>query len=323
VVVRMSDGQLLDTIKTFPGSSGSAVKTTLDVATQSAAEKALAHEAKPAALVAVDTRTGAILAAANTPDATSFDRALVGHYPPGSTFKLVTTYALLGSGVSPSQVIPCPAKVTVDGKVFANFEGEPNGSPSFADDFAHSCNTAFIGASRKLSDDALPEAATALGLGGKWQLPLDSFSGSAPTPNGQVEHAADAIGQGKVEASPLAMALVAAAIADGTPHPPVLITDPVQHPATAATALDAGRLTALRAMMRGVVTSGTAAGAHLPAGTYGKTGTAEFGADNPPKTHAWFVGYRGHIAFAVLVEGGGVGGEVAAPIAASFLRLLG
>ena len=207
VVVRMADGQLLDTIKTFPGSPGAPVKTTIDVATQTAAERALAHEAKPAALVAVDTRSGAILAAANTPDATSFDRALAGHYPPGSTFKLVTTYALLGSGVSPSQVIPCPAKVTVDGKVFANFEGESNGSPSFADDFAHSCNTAFIGASRKLSDDALPRAATAPGLGGKWQLPLDSFSGSVPSPNGEVEHAADAIGQGKVEASPLGMAL--------------------------------------------------------------------------------------------------------------------
>jgi cell division protein FtsI/penicillin-binding protein 2 len=72
-----------------------------------------------------------------------------------------------------------------------------------------------------------------------------------------------------------------------------------------------------------VVTNGTAAGAHLPPGTFGKTGTAEFGTDNPPKTHAWFVGYRGDVAFAVLVEGGGVGGAVAAPIAAAFLRTLG
>jgi cell division protein FtsI/penicillin-binding protein 2 len=75
--------------------------------------------------------------------------------------------------------------------------------------------------------------------------------------------------------------------------------------------------------MRRVVTSGTASGTHLPTGTFGKTGTAEFGADTPPKTHAWFVGYRGSVAFAVLVEGGGVGGRVAAPIAARFLRLLG
>jgi cell division protein FtsI/penicillin-binding protein 2 len=72
-------------------------------------------------------------------------------------------------------------------------------------------------------------------------------------------------------------------------------------------------------MMEGVVTSGTAAGAGLPSGTIGKTGTAEFGGGNPPATHAWFVGARGDVAFAVVVYGGGVGGAVAAPIAAKFL----
>ena len=323
VVVRAADGSLVDVLKTFPGHGGTPVHTTLDVATQTAAEKALAHVSQPAALVAVDTTTGAILAAANTPDATSFDRALVGHYPPGSTFKLVTAYALLGSGLTPASVIACPKQVIVDGKVFANFEGESGGSPTFAEDFAHSCNTAFIGAARKLSDEALPTAAAALGLGAKWRLPLDSFSGSVPKPHSQVEHAAEAIGQGRVEVSPLGMALVAAAIADGRPHAPVLVTDSAQPSTAAGASLDAARLAALRSMMRRVVTVGTAAGAHLPAGTFGKTGTAEFGTDNPPKTHAWFVGYRGHVAFAVLVEGGGVGGRVAAPIAASFLRLLG
>ena len=68
---------------------------------------------------------------------------------------------------------------------------------------------------------------------------------------------------------------------------------------------------------------GTAAGAGLPAGVFGKTGTAEFGSANPPQTHAWFIGYRGDVSFAVLVEGGGVGGEVAAPIAANFLKATG
>jgi cell division protein FtsI/penicillin-binding protein 2 len=67
---------------------------------------------------------------------------------------------------------------------------------------------------------------------------------------------------------------------------------------------------------------GTAAGAGMPAGTFGKTGTAEFGNDNPPQTHAWFIGFRGDLAFAVIVEGGGVGGRVAAPLAAGFLRAL-
>jgi cell division protein FtsI/penicillin-binding protein 2 len=76
-------------------------------------------------------------------------------------------------------------------------------------------------------------------------------------------------------------------------------------------------------MMAEVVTSGTAAGARLPVGTHGKTGTAEFGSGNPPATHAWFVGYDGDIAFAVLVVSGGVGGAVAAPIAAKFLAATG
>ena len=52
---------------------------------------------------------------------------------------------------------------------------------------------------------------------------------------------------------------------------------------------------------------------------FGKTGTAEFGSTTPPATHAWFIGFRDGLAFAVLVEGGGVGGRVAAPLAAKFL----
>jgi len=81
----------------------------------------------------------------------------------------------------------------------------------------------------------------------------------------------------------------------------------------------------LRTMMDAVVTSsiGTAAGAGLPAGTFAKTGTAEFGNAHPPQTDAWFIGYHGDLAFAVLVVGGGVGGAVAAPIAAKFLDAVG
>ena len=322
VVLEDPTGATIATLKTFGGAPGATVTTTLDIATQKAAEAALAKESKPAGLVAVRVSDGAILAAASTPDATSFDRALSGRYPPGSTFKVVTTYALLASGVTPTTTVACPPTITVDGKVFRNFEGETKSSAAFAEDFARSCNTAFIGASRRLHTGSLPDAARAFGVGAAWRLPLDAYSGSVPAPADAVEAAAEAIGQGRIQVSPLTMALVAAAVADGRPHPPSLVTDPAQPTAAPGAPLDPSRLVALRALMRRVVTEGTAATAHLPAGTYGKTGTAEFGTANPPKTHAWFLGYRGGIAFAVLVEGGGVGGQVAAPIAADFLRRL-
>jgi cell division protein FtsI/penicillin-binding protein 2 len=76
--------------------------------------------------------------------------------------------------------------------------------------------------------------------------------------------------------------------------------------------------------MRAVVTEGTGTALKgVPGGpVMGKTGTAEFGPKNPPDTHAWFTGYQSDLAFAVIVEGGGFGAKVAAPLAADFLRRL-
>src|SRR5207253_5495077 len=125
-------------------------------------------------------------------------------------------------------------------------------------------------------------------------------------------------------ASPLGMALVAATAASGTWHPPALVTDPPQGPAASPATVAPAVVDGLHQLMRAVVTSGTGTPANLPgAPVYGKTGTAEFGPGNPPATHAWFVGFRGDMAFAVLVEGGGVGGRVAAPIGARFLTAAG
>ena len=77
----------------------------------------------------------------------------------------------------------------------------------------------------------------------------------------------------------------------------------------------------LTALMAQVVTSGTGTAAAVAGRTvYGKTGTAEFGSANPPKTHAWFIGFSGNLAVAVIVEGGGVGGTVAAPPGPQVLR---
>ena len=147
---------------------GEDVETTLDPAVQEAAEKALADSnlKVPGAVVAVDVKSGEVLAVANSPT-TGFDRALTGRYPPGSTFKVATSYAYLTRGITtPAAKVPCPASVTVDGREFTNFAGESvSGSPTFFQDFTISCNTAFVGLSGKLADDDLPTAAKALGIG--------------------------------------------------------------------------------------------------------------------------------------------------------------
>ena len=320
----VANGRIVRTVKRYPGTAPQPVQTTLDLRTQQAAESALAGVPQPAALVAVDAPTGEIRAVVSTPADQPFDRALDGRYPPGSTFKVVTTAALLRAGRTASTPAPCPPKLTVDGKEFTNFEGEAAGALTLAGAFTISCNTAFLGLADQLPPAALIDAAQSFGFGSPPHLPLPSVPGTFPAPSSRLDKDAAGIGQGRVTASPLAMATVAAAVASGTWRSPVLIrtTPPLT---TTTRSLDPAVVSTLRAFMRQVVDDprGTAHGAGLPGLVSGKTGTAEFGRDVPPKTHAWFIGYRGDLAFAVLVEGGGVGGRVAAPVAAKFLNTLG
>ncbi len=106
-----------------PGRAPVALRTTIDPTIQQAADTAMASVDKPAALVAVDGQ-GDIRAVVSEPLDQQFDRALVGVYPPGSTFKVATTDALLTAGLTPASGLTCPSTVTVDGKVFHNFESE-------------------------------------------------------------------------------------------------------------------------------------------------------------------------------------------------------
>jgi cell division protein FtsI/penicillin-binding protein 2 len=135
-----------------------------------------------------------------------------------------------------------------------------------------------------------------------------------------VQRAATMIGQDRIVASPLAMAGVAATVADGRWRAPRLVaTDEHQ----TGSALDQGELSTLRTLMRSVVTSGTGTAlASVPGEVAGKSGTAEYGGGDPPPTHAWFIAFRGDVAVAVLVENGRSGGAVAAPIAARFYQAL-
>lgn len=308
---------------------GKDVQTTLDPSVQKAAETALEGTGDvPSALVAVDVKTGGVLASANSPEL-GFDRALTGQYPPGSAFKIVTTYALLTGGkVTTSTPVTCPKTVTVDGRSYKNFEGEELGNPTFAENFAHSCNTAFVQLASKLGDSDLAKAAKAFGFGTGWAKGLgvaNAFDGSVPTNNGKTDKASASIGQGRNLASPLGLAVMAGSVARGSFVPPALVTEPKPEGVDRTPKpLDAKVVGQLRTLMGQVVTSGTATTLRdTPGGVVrGKTGTAEFGTKNPPETHAWFVGYQGDVAFAVLVEKGRSGGSVAAPIAKRFLTEL-
>lgn len=303
----------------FEGKPGTPLTTTLRPALQTAAEAALDGVAQPAALVAVDSETGAVLAIASRPLSQPLHRALTGRYPPGSTFKVVTTEALLARGMEVDAPASCPPTVAVKGKTFRNFEDEALGNTTLRGVFAHSCNTAFVLLSASLGGKALGEAARRFGFDVEYHPGLPSSGGTFPAPRDAVELAASSIGQGRVLATPLHLASVAAAAESGRWRAPYLVTDLREGPSVS---LADGARGALHVLMRAVVTGGTGKGASGVPELAGKTGTAEFGTVPPLPTHAWFIGFRKGIAFAVLVEGGGVGGRVAAPIAARFAAAL-
>jgi cell division protein FtsI/penicillin-binding protein 2 len=347
-----AQGEVAEVLDRVEGREPVPVRTTLDRVAQMAVESALGNTDQPAAVVVVD-RDGNVRAAASRPLDDDFNRAIVGKYPPGSTFKVITTEALLSNGVTPDTPVECAETTNAGGRVFKNFERSSLGTVPFGLAFAESCNTAFITASAPVSDDDLTSAAELFGFNTDYSLGLGTFGGSFPRPEDLTEHAAATIGQGRVEASPLHMASVAAAVIDGTWDAPMLLPDPPPESATTGddtesgdtttsapdgeastttsapaepaerpspTSLVPGTADTLHALMRRVVAEGSGRSAAISGvDIAGKTGTAEFGSGNPLPTHAWFIGIRGDNAVAVLVEGGGVGGEVAAPLAGRVL----
>jgi len=307
-----------------PGQAGSAVRTTLDRSVQTAADSAVATVPKPAALVAIRPSTGAILAVADNAKV-PFEIGLGGRFPAGSTFKILTSTALLQAKVvRPASTVDCPGTTVVYGKEFENEDKFDLGRIALREAFAHSCNTTFTGLSQQLDPAALRQAAALYGVGTDWKLTASSFGGSVPVPKDDTEKAAEAIGQGRVEVSPLTMALISAQVAKGGPVVPSLIAGaPAAGPAPAGP--PAAVLPALRDMMRAVVTEGTATALRdVPGGPVsGKTGTAEYGTEVPPRSHAWFTGFRGDLAFAVFVQDGQSSGTTAVPVARAFLTSLG
>jgi cell division protein FtsI/penicillin-binding protein 2 len=303
--------------------AGKDLRLTLNVYLQGLAEQTLAETKPASAIVAIRPSTGAVLAAANGPGNKDQNLATAGQAAPGSTFKVVSSLALLRAGVKPSSEVKCPETVTVDGRRFKNYSDYPSsqlGTITLKTALAQSCNTAFIGSRTKLDDGDLAQAAASLGLGVDYDTGFPSFFGEVPDDASGTGGAAAMIGQGTVLASPMAMAAVAASVSGGRTIIPVLVDG--EEAKTTAAPLSAAEAASLKSMMRAVVTEGSGRSlADLPGpNVIAKTGTAEYGNDNPLKTHAWMIAAQGDLAVAVFVNTGQSGSKTAGPLLKDFLE---
>lgn len=329
VVARGADDRLR-TLFEVPATDGTDLVTTLDPGLQQRAEDALAtlgEQAPAAALVAIRPSDGTVLASANGTGAAGADLAATGQYAPGSTFKVVSSLALLRSGLGVDDVVSCPATTVVDGRSFKNYDDYPSsalGDIPFVQAIAQSCNTALIGNADRLAPGDLADAAAALGLGVDHDLGFGVYFGQVPPAGTETGAAADMIGQGTVLASPMAMATVAASVAAGRTVLPVLLPGHAVEQVAPEVPLTPQEAGTLRGLMRAVVTTGS--GRFLldvPGEVGAKTGTAEYGepgGSGALPTHAWMIATRGDLAVAVFVETGVSGSQTAGPVLEAFLR---
>lgn len=318
------DDEVLFEVEPAPGQD---LAITLDPFMQQGAEEVLSDIDVPASIVAVRPSSGDILTVANSPASLDYPIATTGQYAPGSVFKVVTSLALLRGGMLPDTSVECPPTITADGRKFRNYRDYPssaNGTIDLRTAIAHSCNTALIDVRNQASSTALVDAATALGLGTEVELGFPAFLGSVPADSTGTDHAASMIGQARIQASPLSMAGVAASIAAGktvTPH--LLTSTPEVTPPNVP--LTSNEATALRDLMRAVVTEGSGRFLSDVPGdpVLAKTGTAEYGTDEPLPTHAWMIAIHGDLAVAVFVETGDSGSTTAGPLLERFLTEVG
>ncbi|RNL60690.1 penicillin-binding protein [Nocardioides marmoriginsengisoli] len=304
---------------------GTDLDLTLDLRLQGKAQDLLERYGPASALVAIKPSTGEILAAASGPGSKGYNTATFGQYAPGSTFKVVSSLALLRSGLKPSSPVQCPATISVNGKQFKNYSDYPSGKLgriTLRDAVANSCNTAFISSRSRIKGTALADAAAALGFGVDHDLGFPAYFGQVPAPQGETEAAADLIGQGKILASPMAMAAVVASVVKGATVVPALVGGLERPAADPAKPLTKAEAASLRELMRAVVTSGSGSFLGSLAGppVIAKTGTAEYGTKTPLLTHAWMVGAQGDLAVAVFVDTGQSGSRTAGPVLDAFLR---
>lgn len=327
-----------------PTGVGNNLRLTIDHSLQAKARELLSG--KKGSIVAMDPKSGEILAMVSLPDfnvntltqewstvsedtdSPLFNRATQGLYPPGSVFKIATAIGIIrASGQTDSY--NCTGTVIIDGKEFSDFDKKGHGEVSLYEAFAKSCNTYFATKALEIGHSQLLKIAVELGFNEKLSIGLESSTSVFPiNSKGDTDMAASGIGQGRILATPLNILTLFAGVAnDGAMMEPYLVSEVTtpegklikNHEQILVKRIgDINEMTELKEMLREVVKTGTGRNASIRnVAVAGKTGTAE----NPSgKNHAWFAGFAPFedpkIAVVVILEEeGSSGGSSAAPIA--------
>jgi hypothetical protein len=304
VVSVNQNGADVDVLNEVPSAPAPSVTISLDRSVQNAAQNAVNTTGKKAMIVVIKPSTGEILAVAQNAAAdTEGPLATTGLYPPGSTFKIITAGAAIDRDMAtPNTLLGCPGVMDIGHRTVPNYGGFDLGTVPMSRAFASSCNTTFAELASRMPPRGLTMAAAQYGIGPDYQIEgINTVSGSVPPTVNLAERTEDGFGQGKVLVSPFGMAMAAATVAAGKTPVPQLIEG---RPATITgdrTSITPKMLDGLRPMMRLVVTNGTAKDLQDSGDIRGKTGEAEFEGGS----HSWFAGYRGDMAFAALIVGGG------------------
>ncbi|MBV9915241.1 MAG: penicillin-binding protein 2 [Solirubrobacterales bacterium] len=342
---------------------GDDVYTTLDPKAQRLAFNQLAGQA--GSVVAIDPRTGAVKVMAaipsyddNHPDATganvsTFNRSTQSGYPPGSTFKVVTASAAIDTGqYTPSSVVNGRSPINVSGVPLANDNNQPFGDIDLTTALTFSVNTVWAQVAGHLGRNTMTRYMKRFGFYSKppLDLPADEMSVSQPWSFGRHSRPLPpgspsedigriGIGQGGLQVTPLQMAMVAAAVANGGKLMRPRLTDRIVDqdgrtvrtikPSVYSQVMTSSSASQVAQMMKQVVDEGTGTAAQLGnIDVAGKTGTAQVGPVGSNLTQPWFIGFapvqNPKIAVAVTVERsqGGFGGTVAAPIASAVIQTL-
>jgi cell division protein FtsI/penicillin-binding protein 2 len=304
VVSVNQNGAEVDVLNEVPGAPAPSVTVSLDRAVQNSAQDAVNMVGRKAMIVAIKPSTGEILAVAQNAAADADGpTATTGLYPPGSTFKIVTAGAAIDRDMAtPNTLLSCPGHMDIGQRTIPNYGGFDLGTVPMSRAFASSCNTTFAELASRMPPKGLTTAAAQYGIGTDYMVDgITTVTGSVPPTVNLTERTEDGFGQGKVLVSPFGMALAAATVAAGKTPVPQLIEGRQTQVAGDATPISPKMLDGLRPMMRLVVTNGTATDLEGTGDVRGKTGEAEFEGGS----HAWFAGYRGDLAFAALIVGGG------------------